>query len=155
MATECDCRRVNHETPPPTPQTPRERFYRRERQSVPAARAFAAGALVDWGIDGERADDVTLCVSELATNALLHGVPPGRGFRLHLSHTGGVLRVEVHDSGGGWPRCGGAEDADESGRGLLLVAALSDKWGVTERDPGKVVWAEFGTRTETVAAASL
>ncbi|MFH8610374.1 ATP-binding protein [Streptomyces sp. NPDC018029] len=137
MATERDTRHVN-----------RESFYRRERQSIPAARAFAAAALVDWGIDGERADDVTLCVSELATNALLHGVPPGRGFRLHLNHADGVLRVEVHDSGGGWPRCGGIEDdddADESGRGLLLVAALTDKWGVTERDPGKIVWFEINT----------
>ncbi|MEV0255067.1 ATP-binding protein [Streptomyces sp. NPDC050732] len=135
---------MNRETPPPTPRAPRERFYRRECRSVPAARAFAALTLVDWGIDGERADDITLCVSELATNALVHGVPPGRGFRLRLGHVGGVLRVEVHDSGGGWPRCGGAaEDAAESGRGLLLVAALSDKWGVTECDPGKTVWAEF------------
>jgi hypothetical protein len=33
--------------------------------------------------------------------------------------------------------------ADEGGRGLLLVAALSDKWGVGERDPGKAVWCEF------------
>lgn len=31
----------------------------------------------------------------------------------------------------------------EHGRGLLLVAALADKWGVRERDPGKVVWCEF------------
>ncbi|RPK90720.1 hypothetical protein EES46_12270 [Streptomyces sp. ADI98-10] len=31
----------------------------------------------------------------------------------------------------------------EGGRGLLLVAALADKWGVAERNPGKVVWCEF------------
>lgn len=37
-----------------------------------------------------------------------------------------------------------ADDGDEGGRGLLLVAALADKWGVGERDLGKVVWAEFG-----------
>jgi hypothetical protein len=35
------------------------------------------------------------------------------------------------------------EAADESGRGLLLVEALSDKWGVGERVPGKIVWCEF------------
>ncbi|MFC8128060.1 ATP-binding protein [Streptomyces sp. NPDC057302] len=140
---------MNDETPPPSP---RERFYRRERQSVPAARAFAADALADWGV-GDRAYDITLCVSELATNALLHGVPPGRGFRLSLALSGDVLRVEVHDSGGGWPRGGGeGDDADESGRGLLLVAALADKWGVEERDPGKVVWCEF---TPAAACAPL
>ncbi|GES34037.1 hypothetical protein AB0G60_31160 [Streptomyces angustmyceticus] len=44
---------------------PRERFYRRERRSVPLAREFVRVALKDWGV-GERADAVLLCVSELA-----------------------------------------------------------------------------------------
>ncbi|WP_367049337.1 ATP-binding protein [Streptomyces sp. Je 1-332] len=145
MATQRDARHVNEESP-------RERFYRRERRSVPAARAFASAALADWGISeraSERAYEIALCVSELATNAVLHGVPPGRGFRLGLSLSGDVLRVEVHDSGAGWPRLvGEGEDTDESGRGLLLVAALAGKWGVMERDPGKIVWCEFGLRAE-------
>ncbi|MGW0535212.1 ATP-binding protein [Streptomyces sp. NPDC003032] len=136
---------MNEET---SPRPTRERFYRRERQSVPAARAFTRAALADWGI-GDRGDEIALCVSELATNALLHGVPPGRGFRLCLCCIDDVLRVEVHDSGDGWPRPGGeSNDTDESGRGLLLVAALADKWGVDERDPGKVVWCEFGAEPQ-------
>ncbi|MBT2487579.1 ATP-binding protein [Streptomyces sp. ISL-96] len=119
----------------------REVFYRRERRSVPLAREFTRKALADWGVY-ERTGDVLLCVSELATNALLHGVPPGRGFRLHLSmRRQGPLRIEVHDSGGGQPRV--REPDDESGRGLLLVAVLADAWGVGRRDPGKVVWCEF------------
>ncbi|WP_327368120.1 ATP-binding protein [Streptomyces sp. NBC_01217] len=121
----------------------RERFYRRERRSVPAAREFVRGAVTDWGF-GARLDDVLLCVSELATNALVHGVPPGRGFlvRLLLREEGKLLRVEVHDSGGGQP--GVREPDGESGRGLVIVAALADLWGVGERSPGKVVWCEFG-----------
>ncbi|MFJ6913265.1 ATP-binding protein [Streptomyces sp. NPDC101133] len=132
---------MNSETPL---SSPRERLYRRERRSVPAARAFARETLADWGVRG-RADDVVLCVSELATNALLHGVPPGRGFllRLWLLPCGDGVRVEVHDSGDGVPavplESGGS---DEGGRGLLLVSELADKWGVTEREPGKVVWFE-------------
>ncbi|OEJ45334.1 ATPase [Streptomyces agglomeratus] len=118
----------------------RERFYRRDRRSVPATREFARWALRDWNI-GERVDDVLLCVSELATNALVHGVPPGRGYRLRLWLCGDVLRVEVHDSGSGLPRV--REPDGESGRGLLLVAALADKWGGGEREPGKIVWCEF------------
>ncbi|MFH8439976.1 ATP-binding protein [Streptomyces sp. NPDC018026] len=143
MTTERDPRHVNSETPPPSPH---ERLYRRERRSVPAARAFAREALADWGGCG-RADDVLLCVSELATNALLYGVPPGRGFLLRLWPLpgGGGVRVEVHDSGDGVPavplESGGS---DEGGRGLLLVSELADKWGVTEREPGKVVWFECG-----------
>ncbi|MBT2493067.1 ATP-binding protein [Streptomyces sp. ISL-96] len=119
----------------------RERFYRRERQSVAAARDFARTAVAEWRL-GVCLDDVLLCVSELATNALVHGVPPGRGYRLRLWLSGDVLRIEVHDSGGGLPRV--REPDGECGRGLLLVAALADKWGVGEREPGKVVWCEFG-----------
>ncbi|MGW7288492.1 ATP-binding protein [Streptomyces sp. NPDC054847] len=119
----------------------REVFCRRDRRSVGTAREFARQALAAWGW-GARADDITLCVSELATNALVHGVPPGRGYllRLRLSEDG-TLRVEVHDSGGGRP---GVRTPDgESGRGLLLVAALADRWGIGPREPGKVVWCEF------------
>ena len=120
----------------------RERFFRRERRSAPAARAFTAEALADWRLAGtERADDVLLCVSELVTNAVVHGVPPGRQLRLLLRYDGRVLRVEVHDSGGGVPRV--VHDGDEGGRGLLLVAALSDGWGVRERELGKAVWCEW------------
>ncbi|PBC85221.1 MULTISPECIES: ATP-binding protein [unclassified Streptomyces] len=127
----------------------RTAFYRRERRSVLRAREFARTALTDWGLD-HLADDVLLCVSELATNALLHGVPPGRGYRLCLSlDESGLLRVEVHDSGAGEPRlpvslpCDGGEGECESGRGLLLVSALADAWGIGERVPGKIVWCEF------------
>ncbi|WP_399891210.1 ATP-binding protein [Streptomyces sp. BBFR51] len=132
---------MNKETQPPSP---RERFYRRERRSVPAARAFAREALAQWGVRG-RADDVVLCVSELATNALVHGVPAGRGFLLRLLPCGDGVRVEVHDSGGGVPAVPlDPGESDEGGRGLLLVSELADKWGVAEREPGKIVWFEVG-----------
>ncbi|MFJ8538396.1 ATP-binding protein [Streptomyces sp. NPDC093591] len=131
------------------PQLPhtREAFYRRDRRSVRLAREFTRESLTDWAV-AERSDDVLLCVSELATNALLHGVPPGRRFALRLAlDTDGVLRVELHDSGPGEIRV--PDDPvpeSEHGRGLLLVTALADKWGVGERNPGKVVWCEFEAR---------
>ena len=118
-------------------RSPRERLYRRERRSVPLAREFVRTALDGWGVGG-RADEVLLCVSELATNAVRHGVPPGRGFRLSVwPLAGGALRVEVHDSGDGWPGVRMPADSDEGGRGLLLVEALADKWGVAGRVAGK------------------
>ncbi|GGQ76940.1 ATP-binding protein [Streptomyces pilosus] len=112
---------------------------------MPGARAFARRVLEDWGVHASRIDDVLLCVSELATNALLHGVPPGRGLLLRLLPYADSVRVEVHDSGGGVPAVprGAPDEPDESGRGLLLVAGLADRWGVGERSPGKVVWCEF------------
>ncbi|MBG0852300.1 ATP-binding protein [Streptomyces spinoverrucosus] len=130
------------------PQHPytREAFYRRDRRSVRLAREFTGDTLTEWGM-AERGDDVLLCVSELATNALLHGVPAGRGFLVRLTlYSEGVLRVAVHDSGTGEVRTPDASLDAEQGRGLLLVAALADKWGVGERHPGKIVWCEFAVR---------
>ncbi len=71
-------------------------------------------------------------MTELATNALVHGVPPGRGFKVEITWEES-LRIEVHDSGGGRirPAADLVPDA-EGGRGL-----------VGERDPGKIVWCEF------------
>ncbi|MGW2227022.1 ATP-binding protein [Streptomyces formicae] len=122
----------------------RQRRFARARSSVGAARAFAHETLSEWGIT-DRLDDVRLCVSELATNAVLHGVPPGREFCLALTADGGSIRIEVRDSGGGCPQvvAGGAERCD--GRGLLLVQAVSDDFGVVEHVPGKTVWATFKT----------
>ncbi|MFF5661578.1 ATP-binding protein [Streptomyces griseofuscus] len=121
----------------------RDQFYARARRSVPAARRFAEWSLSYWGLtDWERSADVLLCVSELATNAVVHGVPPGRGFLLRLCHEAALVRVEVHDSGTGVPAVA-HPTLDEGGRGLLLVSALSDKWGVGERSPGKIVWCDF------------
>ena len=123
----------------------RTALYPRDRRNVAVARDLTRITLADWGLTW-RSDDVLLCVSELATNALLHGVPPGRCFRLDLGlDTDGVLRVEVQDSGPGEIGIAdpGPGPESEHGRGLLLVAALADDWGVRERDPGKVVWCEF------------
>jgi two-component sensor histidine kinase len=125
----------------------RQRFFRRERRSVPRARRFADETLTGWGLAGwERTGDVLLCVSELVTNAVVHGVPPGRQLLVFLRWDGRVLHVEVHDSGGGEPRARDGKPCDEGGRGLLLVTLLSDKWGVRQRELGKAVWCEFRVR---------
>ncbi|MFG2431717.1 ATP-binding protein [Streptomyces sp. NPDC048590] len=124
------------------PSLLRERLCRRERRSVAVVREFVRAAAEEWGF-GARVDDLLLCASELATNALRHGVPPGRGYlvRLILEDRGRELVLEVHDSGSGEPVV--REPREQSGRGLLLVEALADRWGVGERDPGKVVWCAF------------
>ncbi|MFJ2595630.1 ATP-binding protein [Streptomyces erythrochromogenes] len=120
----------------------RERYFPRSRQSVGSTREFAAVTLDAWGVIRRR-DDLLLCVSELATNALLHGVPPGRGYRLRMLLFDGMVRVEVADSGGGRPRVADRDPGAEDGRGLLLVAAVADRWGTLARVPGKAVWSEF------------
>ncbi|WP_225101487.1 ATP-binding protein [Streptomyces sp. CoH27] len=120
----------------------RQRRFPRTLRSVRAARAFALDALTEWG-RLDRHDDVRLCVSELATNAVLHGVPPGREFCLTLVADGPAIRVEVRDSGGGHPHVVQRGEEDCEGRGLLLVTALADDFGVVVHNPGKTVWAVF------------
>ncbi|MFF4430404.1 ATP-binding protein [Streptomyces sp. NPDC001513] len=118
----------------------RERLYPRSPRSVAAARHFTRDTLRAWAAT-ERLDDMLLCVSELATNALRYGVPRGRGYLLRLfGFEDGTVRVEVHDSGPGFSRITGRPH----GHGLILVAAVADEWGVLARTPGKVVWCEFG-----------
>lgn len=120
----------------------RQRRFPRARRSVEAARAFALETLMEWGRAG-RHDDVRLCVSELATNAVLHGVPPGREFCLSVVADGSLVRVEVRDSGDGYPHVLHPGTEECRGRGLLLVTSVADDFGVVVHKPGKTVWAEF------------
>ncbi|WLW54955.1 ATP-binding protein [Streptomyces sp. SX92] len=133
---------------------PLSRQYRfpRARSSVGAARTFVLETLTEWGYR-ERHDDVRLCVSELATNALLHGVPPGREFCVALVADGPLIRVAVRDSGGGSPQV--AQESAEmcGGRGLRLVMALADDFGVTSHNPGKTVWTVLKTASAVVDGA--
>ena len=91
---------------------------------------------------------VALVVAELAANAVLHGRVPGHdfGLRVALDTAAGLVRVEVADAASGKrPPVTPASSAPEgeSGRGLVLVAAVAARWGWTSRHPlGKTVWAE-------------
>lgn len=106
------------------------------------ARLLATEQLRAWGIPLDRAPHV---VAELAANAATHGRVPGRDFRLTLYVVGGTLRIEVADTRGDRvPRIQDPVGEAESGRGLVLVDALADRWGaVTGPPPRKTVWAEI------------
>ncbi|MFD7893498.1 ATP-binding protein [Streptomyces sp. NPDC059743] len=127
----------------------RQRRFPRARTSVGSARDFALDTLTEWGVS-DRHDDIRLCVSELATNALLHGVPPGREFRVRLTVEGLLVRVEVSDSGGGCPVVLNPEADQCTGRGLQLANELADDFGVTEHVVGKTVWLAFKTGSAPV-----
>ncbi|MFF7313283.1 ATP-binding protein [Streptomyces sp. NPDC008137] len=106
------------------------------------ARLLATEQLRSWGLPLEPADQI---IAELATNAATHGRVPGRNFRLLLYVVGGTLRIEVTDTRGDLlPHLTRPTPHTTTGRGLLLVAALSDRWGVTPGPPPrKTVWAEL------------
>ncbi|MFI9231676.1 ATP-binding protein [Streptomyces rimosus] len=128
----------------PTPGPARSSFPA-VPESVGQARAFADRTLATWGLDG-RADDVRLCVSELATNAVIHGTVPGHGFTVTVTAEDDAVRVEVGDPSPRRLRLRHATSNDTAGRGLHLLGALSDEWGVTEHDAlGKTVWSRFKT----------
>jgi anti-sigma regulatory factor (Ser/Thr protein kinase) len=117
------------------------------RRGARLARLLTTAHLGDWGLPTESAAHI---VAELATNAMIHGRVPGRDFQLSLTvHRDALLRIVVTDT-----RCerlppapgataNPAADA-ESGRGLLIVEALADRWGVDIGPaPHKAVWAEL------------
>ncbi|MFE1045340.1 ATP-binding protein [Streptomyces olivaceus] len=110
------------------------------------ARVFVRQVLADWG-HTDRMDDITLCVSELATNALPHGAPPGREYCVSLTLDGSVIRLAVRDSGDRQVSVDSPEAGLEacSGRGLHLVREVADETGGTQDVVGNSVWAVFKT----------
>lgn len=121
------------------------------RRGARLARRLATHRLDLWHLPygSPASDTVTLVVAELASNAALHGHVPGRDFELRLTYDrpAGLVRVEVSDTHPGHPELPESAaqafaDAD-CGRGLFLVEAVADRWGVAGRTgPGKTVWAE-------------
>ncbi|QLJ05856.1 SpoIIE family protein phosphatase [Streptomyces sp. NEAU-sy36] len=110
-------------------------------EAAPRARAFASGVLTSWRFPAELHDLGVLATSELVANSLQHGTPP---MRLRLRRTDRRLIVEVTDGDDHLPRRRRAEPADESGRGIAIVATIASSWGC-RRTPGggKAVWCEF------------
>lgn len=110
---------------------------------VPAAiasvRHFVSDALTGWGLQN-LVGDAALITSELATNAITHGSSP---FRTSLVRADGVVRVSVEDGCRAWPRRHKAEPGDQDGRGMAIVATLSQRSGCDSTPHGKVAWAEL------------
>jgi anti-sigma regulatory factor (Ser/Thr protein kinase) len=113
----------------------------------PAAAGRARRLVADacGGLEPDQVDVALLLASELVGNAVRHGAGT---LMLHVARDGRRVRVEVHDEGTRMPVMVEAASWTEmeSGAGLRLVAALSDRWGVTAREdgrPGKHVWFEL------------
>lgn len=106
-------------------------------EGVAQARRAAAAQLDDWGL--VEAGFVTeLVVSELVTNAIRYGAEPIQ-LRLIYDHT---LICEVSDGNSTSPHLRRARIFDEGGRGLLLVAQLTSRWGTRHTAAGKTIWTE-------------
>jgi signal transduction histidine kinase len=102
---------------------------------VPHARKFAVDQVDAWGL--EEASFVTeLVVSELVTNAIRYGEPP---IKLRLIRDNSLI-CEVSDASNTAPHLRRARAFDEGGRGLLLVAQLTQGWGTRHTANGKTIW---------------
>jgi anti-sigma regulatory factor (Ser/Thr protein kinase) len=87
-------------------------------------------------------DSAVLATSELVTNAVEHGAPP---IELRVEERDGAVRIEVHDTSPDLPRIATHDPGPEEtrGRGMLIVARCTARWGVTPGEHGKAVWFEL------------
>ncbi|MEU1018923.1 ATP-binding protein [Streptomyces sp. NPDC005898] len=112
-----------------------------EPESARRARLLVSAALNAWGAD-ELVDAGTYIVSELVANAINH--TSCRLVRVSVHRPGsGVVRIGVSDKCRRTPELKYPGDGQEGGRGLLLVDAMSWRWGYDRKPWGKVVWAEL------------
>jgi anti-sigma regulatory factor (Ser/Thr protein kinase) len=119
------------------------------RESVSAARRFARATLCEQS--AETLDAVELMVSELATNCVQHA---RSDFEIAIDVTRREIRVAARDSGAGQPAPRSPTPSEPTGRGLRIVEAMSERWGVLPTDGGKTVWFTIPRRPVAVAAAA-
>ncbi|MET9834163.1 SpoIIE family protein phosphatase [Streptomyces sp. NPDC006385] len=104
---------------------------------VSRAREAVTGQLTAWGLD-DLAFTTELVASEMVTNAIRHAAGP---VQLRLLRDRALI-CEVSDSSATSPRLRRARSTDEGGRGLFLVAQLTERWGTRYTPDGKVIWTE-------------
>ena len=105
--------------------------------AVPAARRQVQTAIRTWEVPVDPAD-VALLTSELVTNAVRHAAGPVVTLVITCSRS--QVRVDVHDTSRALPEVADVPADAETGRGLHLVATLSDEWGFYRTPAGKAVY---------------
>jgi serine/threonine-protein kinase RsbW len=118
------------------------RTFRGEPGQVPLVRDFVSRYLDGRHCSAETVQDILVCATELAANAVLHsrsGLPGGH-FSVEIACTAQSVHVKVEDSGGPWSEHGNDDIDAECGRGLSVVAALSADMGITGDTAGRMAW---------------
>jgi anti-sigma regulatory factor (Ser/Thr protein kinase) len=119
------------------------RRFTRDLDSATVARRFVVDTLRAWGLD-ELAARSELPVAELVSNALLHSADV---IEVEVKSDGDCVLVEVHDTTSTPPEVRRRGNEADSGRGLLLVDALVDRWGYDDHSVlAKRVWFELSHR---------
>jgi anti-sigma regulatory factor (Ser/Thr protein kinase) len=112
------------------------RAFAGESSALSGARQFVTETLRSWSLD-QIVDDASVIVSELATNAILHAQSD---FVVGLVWDGDTVRMSVRDASPLLPVIRAPSPTTISGRGLILIKALSANWGTESVDGGKEVW---------------
>ncbi|MER8188034.1 SpoIIE family protein phosphatase [Kitasatospora sp. NPDC094015] len=122
----------------------RRRIGQADLARIAELRGELRDALRRWGVP-DLIDTAELLSSELVTNAIRHTDRDAMfTARLYREQGGGArLRVEVEDESDLWPTRRTPGEQASSGRGLMLVEALADGWGVEPRGSGKRMWFEL------------
>ncbi len=127
-----------------TPPAIRRDRMRPDRDAPGLARVAVQEFCQEHAVDGD-GDSAQLVASELVTNAVVHA---RTDIELILRLTVPLLHVAVRDTGPGQARIADiVDEASPTGRGLLLVDALSTAWGNLVPNTGKVVWATIRVRS--------
>jgi len=126
------------------PRKPWDLPFLAEPEEVAALRRVLRIHLGLWGLH-ELSDAAQLCLSELVSNVITH-VGPGTPTTLAVSMNGTHLRIEVHDPDSRALPTLLSPDLDaEAGRGMALIDATADRWGVQLLTDRKVTWCELST----------
>lgn len=121
-----------------------------ETAAVASARRFTESWLAQWELS-HLTDTMNLLVTELVTNAVVHG---GTQADLKLLFDSGRLRVEVRDGNSATPKVKKYSTTATTGRGMQIVDALADCWGTKNEGHGKVVWLEYKVQQRPRAVSS-
>ncbi len=106
---------------------PGQKLAERDKLWPGRLRLIGRAHLNLWGLSVFA--DLTLLLTELVTNAFQHG--EGEEVGVRMARTAKTIRIEVADGSTRLPVARQASPLDESGRGIFIVDALADAWGVS------------------------
>ncbi|MEU1365243.1 SpoIIE family protein phosphatase [Streptomyces sp. NPDC005803] len=138
---------------PGSPRAPRlhQYIHQADPEGLADARAIVRQALTDWNM-AELADDAELVTGELLVNVLLH-TEGGAVLTLEvLPEPVRRVRLSVQDRSSAWPRRRTPGETATSGRGLLLLDAVTSRWGIEPLGEGKAIWCEIGPASPPASA---
>lgn len=130
-------------------------LVRHEAASAAIVRRQLARDLASYDLPSDAIDDAVLVASELVGNAIQHTAASAAGtLDVSWDVDASGVRVCVSDPSSERPQPRTAGDDEPTGRGLTIVAAMADDWGVDRDAHGKQVWAHIPARRRTSPSLS-